>query len=278
MNFRTIDLIYVREGTLDLLDYHQTGKEWDFQYSIDLTAAPKTLDLRDPQSAGSNEPLALGIYEIDGDRMRICLARYLPSVKSDQRPKRFAIAPDSGDILFVLEPYQPSGDEKVVQGLWSVVSQTEDGKPLSKNRLLATTCSFGIGMIGIHEEKRPGGTVIAHFGGVCVLDGTKQPKSLTISEFPYSDKSRKRRQSLGIYKLDGNRLTLAYHQGEPRPEKFESKPGSGVTLLVLEKKKPAASASPPRTATETAVSPVEPPAVQPPKVPPAVSPAAEKPK
>ena len=55
---------------------------------------------------------------------------------------------------------------------------------------------------------------------------------------------------LGIYKLDGDRLTLAYHQGEPRPEKFESKPGSGVTLLVLEKKKPAAGVSPSRSATE----------------------------
>jgi hypothetical protein len=70
------------------------------------------------------------------------------------------------------------------------------------------------------------------------FDGTKQPKSLTISEFPYSDKSGKRRQSRGIYKFDGDQLTLAYRQGGPPPEKFESKPGSGITLLVLRRAKP----------------------------------------
>ena len=75
------------------------------------------------------------------------------------------------------------------------------------------------------------------FAGVCVLDGTKQPKSLTVSEYPYSDKSRKRQQSLGIYKLDGDRLTIAFRKADAPPEKFKSKPGSGVTLLVLERKK-----------------------------------------
>ena len=40
---------------------------------------------------------------------------------------------------------------------------------------------------------------------------------------------------LGIYKLESDRLTVAYRKGGPRPDKFESAPGSGITLLVLQR-------------------------------------------
>jgi hypothetical protein len=49
---------------------------------------------------------------------------------------------------------------------------------------------------------------------------------------------------LGIYKLDGDRLTIACRKDGPRPEKFESLPSSGVTLLELERTKPPAHPAP----------------------------------
>ena len=42
----------------------------------------------------------------------------------------------------------------------------------------------------------------------------------------------------GVYRLDGGRLTIAYRKGSARPEKFESTPGSGVTLLELQRTDP----------------------------------------
>ena len=54
----------------------------------------------------------------------------------------------------------------------------------------------------------------------------------------YASSFRERRLH-AIYKLNANRLTIAYRIDGPTPEKFESTPGSGVTLLVMEKVKPA---------------------------------------
>ena len=53
-----------------------------------------------------------------------------------------------------------------------------------------------------------------------------------------------RKKLPGIYKLKENRLTIVYREGDSPPEEFESTPGSGVTLLVLERPKPETSPSP----------------------------------
>ena len=101
-----------------------------FFYSIDPTAAPKTIDLTDMFS--KTGPLTrLGIYEIAGDQLKICLERWPNSSESGQRPKDFAIAADSGNTLFVLERYRLSEDEKLMQGEWAIAKQIEDGKPVS---------------------------------------------------------------------------------------------------------------------------------------------------
>ena len=42
----------------------------------------------------------------------------------------------------------------------------------------------------------------------------------------------------GIYKFDDDYLTIAYRKGDAPPEKYESKPGSAVTLLVLKRLEP----------------------------------------
>ena len=123
-----------------------------------------------PASAGEtarDDLSAVGIYQIDGDKLKICLARYLSCVKGDQRPKSFAIAPDSGDILFVLERFRPSQDDKAIEGDWTVVSHTENGKPIEDD---GASYSF-------HNDSIGDG-----FGakGPYDLDATKQPRQITI--------------------------------------------------------------------------------------------------
>ena len=43
----------------------------------------------------------------------------------------------------------------------------------------------------------------------------------------------------GIYKLDGDTLTMAFYvaSGSKRPDKFESAQGSGVVVVTLERQK-----------------------------------------
>lgn len=228
------------EGTLDVLSFEK-AIAWQFDYSIDPAATPQIIDLRQETGGEQRGPLrAVGIYEIDGDRMKICLRRYLPTLRTPQRPERFAAEPDSRDILFVLERHRPSMDERLLQGnqvwgsLWAVVSQIEDGKPLSEETLHGRHCRFARWQFDISDIDTEGVSRARTFG-LFILDAAKQPKEITIYAQEV-DKRWGRQDLLGIYKLDGDRLTIAYRQNGPRPEKFESKPGSGVTLLVLRRK------------------------------------------
>ena len=231
-----------------------SGWTGGFSYRIDPTAAPKTFDLLRahdaPNGKVAGEVAALGIYEIDGDKLTLRLAAYLPTVKSDQRPKNFAVAPDSADVLFVLERYRPPEDEKALeQGSWAIVSQTEDGKPIPRKQLRyhspvphqtedgnwAMREEFHDITYGFYDDSmRATGVSFESPEGPYDLDATKQPKQITISW----DHAGHAVDILGIYKLAGDRLTIAYHKGGPRPTAFQSKPGSGVTLLELKKAEP----------------------------------------
>ena len=70
------------------------------RYAVDPTAKPKTIDVLPGQQG---DFIALGIYEIDGDRLKVCLAKYRPALKTDQRPKEFSVGADSNGVLFTLE-------------------------------------------------------------------------------------------------------------------------------------------------------------------------------
>ena len=74
-----------------------------FQYAVDPTVRPKTIDL--PGAQG--EFIALGNYEIEGDRLRVCLAKCRPALKTDQRPMDFSAGPGSSAVVFVLERVKP---------------------------------------------------------------------------------------------------------------------------------------------------------------------------
>ncbi len=220
-------------------------------YRIDPTASPKTIDLLTCQSPRSEsharqaEQLAgLGIYEIDGDRLKICVAQYLPSLKSDQRPKSFAVDPQSADSLFVLERHRVSADEEAIDGRWTVAAQVDDGKPASAEKLRGKECLFVDQFMGMIDNSAGSRGMPGWPWLLCVLDTAKQPKRIVLSGFE-SDKigsyrrdengNLKKRELLGIYKFEGERLTIAFRKGDAPPEKFESKPGSDVTLLVLER-------------------------------------------
>ena len=73
----------------------------------------------------------LGIYDFEGEHLKIRLTRYLRELNNDQRPNSFAIDPNSEDVIYVLEREQPSADFKLLQGYWDTIAHLEDGKPIS---------------------------------------------------------------------------------------------------------------------------------------------------
>jgi uncharacterized protein (TIGR03067 family) len=64
-------------------------------FTLDATKKPKTIDAR-PASAAKETPPLLGIYEIDGDTLRLCFAG-----SGKERPKDFACKEGSGHTLTV---------------------------------------------------------------------------------------------------------------------------------------------------------------------------------
>jgi uncharacterized protein (TIGR03067 family) len=64
-------------------------------FTIDATKKPKTIDAR-PATAAKDAPPLLGIYEIDGDTMRVCFAG-----AGKGRPKDFECKAGSGHTLTV---------------------------------------------------------------------------------------------------------------------------------------------------------------------------------
>ncbi len=218
-------------------------------YRIDPTATPKTIDFN---GFGNREQVAaLGIYEIAGDQLKICLSRCVPTLKSDQRPKGFAIGPGSGDILFVLERYRPSEDETAMQGRWMITRLSIDGDRISAEKLRGREFVFDDQFMGETDGSWP------YRWELFILDAGKETKSITFSGFEMNEKGGykrdekgnfKKHESSGIFKLDGDYLTIAFRLNAPRPEKFESTPGSGVTLMSLKRWTPD-SATPPKTST-----------------------------
>ena len=98
--------------------------------------------------------------QVEDPLANICLASRATS------GRRIANRP-LGYILFVLKRFRPSQDDKAIEGDWTVVSHTENGKPIEDD---GASYSF-------HNDSIGDG-----FGakGPYDLDATKQPRQITI--------------------------------------------------------------------------------------------------
>ena len=207
-------------------------------YRVGPTASPKTIDLYSSRSENIDGLLALGIYEMDGDNLKICLASYLPSQKTERRPKDFTIEPGSGKMVLTLQRYQPSADEKAIRGGWYFVEQIEDGKILASEGSKGNYALSFIDYYCHYESIGLGQKYIQSC--IYVLDPDKEPKTIKIYPAIPRPGQVKPPEGIGngIYKIDGERLWIAYRVGGPAPEKFESALGSGVTLIELQRNEP----------------------------------------
>ena len=117
-----------------------------------------------------------------------------------------------------------SSDETLV-GEWAVISFEKDGKKVPEEDFKGTrvrfTSSPGTVTVTKGEKTAAEGTI--------EVDPAKQPKTINVTIT--SEGPRKGKTSLGIYRVDGDILTLCFDDsGKMRPKEFVSKPGSGLDL------------------------------------------------
>ena len=72
-------------------------------FSIDPSKKPKTIDIKFTEGP-ENGNTSLGIYELDGDDLKLCL-----SVTTKERPTEFSAKPKSGHGFEVLKREKPKG-------------------------------------------------------------------------------------------------------------------------------------------------------------------------
>jgi uncharacterized protein (TIGR03067 family) len=213
------------------------GATYEGTVAVHQTTAPKSFDLHfeaGPEKGNTN----LGIYELDGDRWKICL-----STRGSVRPREFAAPPGTGIALEILDrgsvadvpvvpdapgsprspgsPGLPARDSAAeLAGVWTPLSLVRDGQALPSSML--------------HSGKRTAtaNQVTVQFGPqVFVKASYSVDRSCTPMTMDYllADGQTQR----GIWALEDKRLTTCFGApGQPRPSQFASTPGDGRTLTV----------------------------------------------
>ncbi|MBZ5606687.1 MAG: TIGR03067 domain-containing protein [Acidobacteriia bacterium] len=203
---------------------------------LDTSANPWRIDMKfdaGPEKGNTN----LGIYELDGDTWKLCLA-----TRGRVRPSRFASTGGSGFALEVLARGKelvtrtPPASTKAaassastapiteLEGDWQMASGIFDGKPMDQSLVewvkRNTTGNLTTVIAG------PNVMLKAEF----TTDPSKSPKAIDYFNLAGSNKGK---TQLGIYQIEGELLKVHIAApGAPRPKTFEPAKVKGDTLTV----------------------------------------------
>lgn len=111
-----------------------------------------------------------------------------------------------------------------ILGEWTCVSATIDGRPTTGD----TAKELRLSLTADRYKTERGGQVL--FDSSYKTDAAREP---ALIEMIGTEGELKDKPALGIYKLDGDTLTMCYVMpGKERPKTFESLPNSGAFLVV----------------------------------------------
>jgi len=137
-------------------------------------------------------------------------------------------------ITALLSQAAPGSDDLAKQqGTWNAVSSRRDGIDAPEEIVRSITRTVEKDHVTWKREGK-------NFAGTgLVLDPTQKPPTLDV--IPDGGPSRGK-QVLGIYKLEGDRLTICMADAEqPRPRDFKAEKGSRQTLMVFTREKAGTS-------------------------------------
>jgi uncharacterized protein (TIGR03067 family) len=111
-----------------------------------------------------------------------------------------------------------------LDGIWTVVTYERDGKKVE----------IDLGKVTIKDGKY---TWDSGMWGTMALDSTKKPKHV---DYSILDSNGMLETYQGIYEIDGDTFKdCIAPPGEARPTEFKTAEGSGHTLMILKREKPA---------------------------------------
>jgi uncharacterized protein (TIGR03067 family) len=121
-------------------------------------------------------------------------------------------------------------DERAkLTGKWTCSSAVIDGRPLAEEGAKALQLT-----LTTDRYKTERGNQVL-FDSTYSIDATKNPQTI---DMVGTEGEAKGKPARGIYKLDGDQLTICYVMpGKDRPASFESKPDSGAYLVVWKRSK-----------------------------------------
>jgi uncharacterized protein (TIGR03067 family) len=188
------------------------GSEGEGTFKLDPTQTPKEIDV----IRGDDHLGMLGIYALDGDRLRVCMGD-----PGEPRPKGFESTPGPNSKR-LLATLRRASDKDRLQGTWVAMNGESEGKALQPDELKRLTLVFDgdrMSIFQLNGEKEE---------GAFKLDPAREPKAI---DRTHNDDKRVMR---GIYRLEENRLTLCLGDwDEPRPGQFESDPKITTRLVVV---------------------------------------------
>jgi uncharacterized protein (TIGR03067 family) len=120
-------------------------------------------------------------------------------------------------------------EQQKLQGTWTVTAHTAGGKKTAPKEI----ATWRVIVKGNEITARDGIDLLSAY--VFRLDPSASPRAIDLDVTAGPDKDRK---VLGIYKLEGDTLTVCVPEpGKARPKEFASKEGSGHLLFVFQREK-----------------------------------------
>jgi uncharacterized protein (TIGR03067 family) len=226
--FATHKIIIGKEGRFIVVQGPRVTRG---SFKLDPTQTPRHFDNTAIGPSGKSQT-SPGIYELDEDTYKVCF-----SLSGKERPTVLGSKPGSGLIYFVMKREKQEVKEAMLEagrlemaGTWQAVSYALNGEKASEEDLMKIKLIFDAN--GKAMALRDGKVFLA---STTKIDPTKTPMTVDIV---YTEGDLKDKTSHGIYKIEGDLLTICRApQDKARPTEFSSKPGSGLTLMTYQREK-----------------------------------------